>query len=125
MIERIADMPPGTLGFVLSGHVTRADYQRVLEPPLREAIERDERLRLLFQVGPGFDEFEPGAVFEDLRIEWSLGIRHHHAWERTAIVTDDEWIARGAGLFAWMVPGDVRVLPLERVGEARAWLAAQ
>jgi SpoIIAA-like len=125
MISRISDMPPGTLGFVLTGDVTREDYRQVLLPPLREAVERGDRLRLLIQIGPGFDEFEPGAVLEDLRIEWSLGIRHHHAWERTAIVTDDEWIARGAGMFAWMVPGQVRILPLEEAGEARAWLAGQ
>jgi SpoIIAA-like len=125
MIERITDMPPGTLGFVLSGDVTREDYRRVLLPPLHDAVGRGDRIRLLVQIGPGFDEFEPGAVLEDFKIEWSLGIRHHDAWERTAIVTDDEWIARGARMFAWLVPGEVRVQPLEEVAEARDWLAGQ
>jgi SpoIIAA-like len=123
MIERIADMPAGTLGFKLTGHVTRDDYQRVLLGPLRDAVEREERVRLLIQIGPGFGEFEPGAIVEDMRIGWGLGIRHHDAWERTAIVTDDEWIARAGRMFAWMIPGDVRVHPLTEADEARAWLA--
>ena len=124
MIEQIADMPAGTLGFRLTEHVTRDDYQRVLLPPLRDAIERGEHVRLFVQVGPGFDEFEPGAIVEDMVIGWSLGIRHHDAWERTAIVTDDEWIARAARMFAWMIPGDVRVHRLAEGDEARAWLAS-
>ena len=62
MIDRIPDMPEGTLGFVLAGDVTRDEYRETLLPPLREAIERGDRIRMLVEIGPGFDEFEPGAV---------------------------------------------------------------
>jgi SpoIIAA-like len=56
---------------------------------------------------------------------WSLGIRHHHAWERTAIVTDEDWIARAARMYAWMVPGELHVHPLAEDDQARAWLAGR
>lgn len=42
MIEPIADMPPDTFGFRGSGKFTRADYTKVLIPPLRAAVERGE-----------------------------------------------------------------------------------
>ena len=38
MIERIGDMPEGTVGFRANGKVTADDYKQVLEPGLLEAI---------------------------------------------------------------------------------------
>lgn len=48
------------------------------------------------------DEIEPGALWEDLKTSFNLGVRHHKAWERSAIVTDIEWMAHATKLFAWM-----------------------
>jgi hypothetical protein len=123
MIEQIPDMPDGTLGFALGGDVTRDEYKAVLLPPLRETIERGDRVRMLVRIGPGFHEFEPGALLEDTKMGWSLGIRHLDAWERTAIVTDVDWIARASRMFAWMVPGELRIHPLSEEDQARDWLA--
>jgi hypothetical protein len=39
MIERIDDMPAGTIGFKADGKLTRDDYRNVLEPVLRAAAE--------------------------------------------------------------------------------------
>ena len=39
MIEAIAGMPDGTIGFRVWGKVTAADYDDVLIPALREAID--------------------------------------------------------------------------------------
>jgi hypothetical protein len=39
MVQVIEDMPPGTLGFRVSGRLTRVDYAGVLVPPLRH-VER-------------------------------------------------------------------------------------
>ena len=36
MIERIEEMPAGTMGLRASGKLTREDYRDVLEPALRE-----------------------------------------------------------------------------------------
>jgi hypothetical protein len=119
MIEPLADMPAGTLGFVLSGDVTREEYKAVLLPPIRDAVERGDRIRMLVQIGPEFREFDPGALLEDTKMGLSLGIRHLDAWERTAIVTDVDWIARAAHMFAGMVPGELQVRPLAEADAAR------
>jgi hypothetical protein len=125
MIEQLSDMPAGTLGFVITGDLTREEYRQVLLPPVKEAVESGRGIRMLVQIGPGFDQFEPGAVLEDAKQGWNLGIRHHDDWERTAIATDDEWIARASRMFAWLAPGDLRTYSLDEVAEARAWLAGQ
>jgi hypothetical protein len=51
MIERIDDVPAGVIGIRASGKLTKEDYQRVLEPALREAIDSGDA-RVLF-VLPG------------------------------------------------------------------------
>jgi hypothetical protein len=37
-VERIQDMPPGTLGFRAKGEIEREDYEDVLVPDLHAAI---------------------------------------------------------------------------------------
>lgn len=69
------------------------------------------------------DEIEPGALWEDLKTSFNLGVRHHKAWERSAIVTDIEWMAHATKLFAWMIPGEARVFGLDELDEAKHWVA--
>jgi hypothetical protein len=122
MVEVIPDMPPGTLGFRVSGRLTREDYVDVLVPPLRRAVQAGERLRVLYAIGPEL-HMEPGALWEDLKLELDLGIRHREMWERIAVVTDLDWLWRAFNLFAWMVPGEMRLFHERELEEAKAWLA--
>ncbi len=125
MVEAIADMPPGTLGFLVRGEVSRADYADVLEPALKQALADGGRFRVLFQLGPGLDAFEPGALWEEVKSDIDLGIRHRRSWERLALVTDIEWARRTAMLLGWLAPGDFRLFSLADFPEARAWVGAE
>jgi SpoIIAA-like len=122
MIERLTDMPEGTLGFRVAGDVDRDDYLNVLVPELRAAYESGGPLRTLYLI-EDLDEIEPGALWEDTKLGFDLGVRHHSAWERSAIVTDIEWMARATKLFAWMIPGEARVYPAAELGDAKGWVA--
>src|SRR5437764_13754979 len=61
MIEQVSGMPDGTIGVRAWGTLTKADYTDALLPPLLELLGRDQKVRLLFQLGPDFDELEPGG----------------------------------------------------------------
>lgn len=123
MVERIEDMPAGTIGFRASGKLTREDYKEVLEPVLQEAVDSGE-VRMLFCLTE-FKGLEPGAWFDDVKTGLGLGIGHHSAWKRSAIVTDVEWVGKAFRLFAWMTPGEVKVYDdLGQEEEARSWVAA-
>jgi hypothetical protein len=39
VIERLTDMPSGTIGFRAAGEIEREDYDDVLVPELRRALE--------------------------------------------------------------------------------------
>ena len=114
-------MPPGTLGFRVSGRLTRQDYDEVLVPPLRKAADADERLRVLYAIGPEL-HMEPGAVWQDMKVELDLGVQHRDMWERIAVVTDLEWLWRAFELFSWMVPGEMRLFPESELERAKMWL---
>ncbi len=120
MVERIADMPAGTIGFRASGKLNRDDYRQVMEPDLRSAAEAGE-IRMLFEL-TSFDGLEPSAWFEDMRTGLGLGVGHHSAWKRSAIVTDVEWVAKAFKLFAWMTPGEVEVFKLDGLEDAKRWV---
>jgi hypothetical protein len=121
LIERLTDMPPGTLGFRVTGEVEREDYDNVLTPELNRAAEAGP-LRTLYVIET-LDEMEPGALWADAKLGFDLGLRHRDAWVRSSIVTDIDWITRAAKLFAWMIPGEVRVFPLAELEQAKAWTA--
>ena len=122
MIERLTDMPAGTLGFRVNGEVHRSDYTAVLEPELRAAMENGGGLRTLYLI-EDLDKLGPGALWEDAKTGFDLGVRHHDQWRRSAIVTDLEWIARAMRMFSWMIPGEARVYPAAELEQAKAWVA--
>jgi hypothetical protein len=122
MIERIEDMPEGTIGLRASGKLSRDDYRDVLEPALQEGIESGE-LRLLFVLSD-FGGLEARAVPVDIQTGLSAWFGHHSAWKRFALVTDVEWVARAMHMFAWMTPGDVMIRGLDGLDEAKAWVAS-
>jgi SpoIIAA-like len=121
MAELIPDMPSGTLGFRVSGRLKREDYDDVLVPPLRAALEASEKLRVLYAIGPEL-HMEPGAMVEDMKVELELGVKHRDAWEKIAVVTDLDWLWHAFGLFAWMAPGEMRLFRESEVEAAKAWL---
>jgi hypothetical protein len=121
MVEQLPDMPAGTVGFRVDGDVEREDYDRILGPALRNALEGGGRLRTLYLI-EDVDDIEPGALWADAKLGFDLGVRQHSAWERSAIVTDIEWMARAMRLFAWMIPGEARVYPVSELADAKAWV---
>ena len=121
MIERIQEMPAGTIGLRASGKLTRDDYRDVLEPALREGIDSGE-LRLLF-VLTGYDGLEAKAIPEDIRTGLSAWFGHHSVWKRFALVTDTDWVTKAMHMFAWMVPGDLMIRDLDGLDEAKSWVA--
>src|SRR5690242_13999285 len=103
MIELLPDMPPGTVGFRCEDEIEREDYDEILAPALRNALETYGELRTLYLIDD-LDEIEPGALWADARLGYDIGVKQRTAWRRAAIVTDEDWLARAARLFAWMIP---------------------
>ncbi len=118
MLETIPDLPQHVLGVDARGRVSAEDYERVLIPAVEERLKSNPKLRLLYRLGPEFEGYTPGAMWDDAR----LGFAHWNAWEKIAVVTDVEWIRAAVRSFAFALPGEVRVFANEEFDAARAWV---
>ncbi|HEY7732709.1 MAG TPA: STAS/SEC14 domain-containing protein [Gaiellaceae bacterium] len=121
MIEPIAGAPAGVLAFRAVGEVGASDYESVLAPAIEAAIDEHGKVRLVYELGPGFDGYSAGAAWEDLK----LGTAHLTKWERCAVVTDHRLIADGVRAFSWLMPGEVKVFPANALDDALAWAASE
>jgi SpoIIAA-like len=121
MVERIEEMPAGTIGFKVVEGLTGDDYRERIEPALAAAAEAGE-VRLLFEIDAGFG-MDAGAVMEDAKTGLKLGLGHLKAWKRTAVVTDVDWIRKAIKAFGFMSPGEVKVCEPDELGAAKVWVA--
>jgi hypothetical protein len=117
VIRILRDMPPGVLGLEAVDDVEEEDYQDVLVPAVENAIAEHGKVRLVYVLGPEFDEYEGEAVWEDLK----LGARHPASFARIAIVTDARWAAPAIKVFSVLWPGQARAFPLAELESAKRW----
>lgn len=121
MIESLEGFPANVVAFACRGRVTKQEYDTVLIPAVTAALERQDKVRLYYQIDPDFTGIEPGAVWKDIR----LGVEHLSRWERIAVVTDVGWIRNTFAAFAFLIPGETEIFPLADAEKARAWIAAE
>jgi len=104
MVERVADLPDGVLGFRATGTITRDEYRALMEP-IYEALERGEKLNIYFELADDFHGLDLRALWEDLKAAGSVGLKHRSSWQRMAVVTDKDWIRHAAAAAGWFAPG--------------------
>jgi hypothetical protein len=119
MIEIIQGLPEGTLGFSLSGTVSKKDYDDVLVPALERAIEEHDRVKLMMLFGEAFEAYSLPAAWEDTL----AGLRHWSGFERIAVVSEVGWLRAAVAALAPLLPCPVRLFGLGGEEEARLWLA--
>jgi hypothetical protein len=113
-------MPGETLGFRLSGKITREEYFQILDP-VREKLERGEQVSFLVETAEDFHGLDLGALWEDTKAAGSVGLKYRASWERLAVVTDRDWMRHGVAAFGWLVPGEIRVFEPRELEQAKAW----
>jgi hypothetical protein len=118
MIEKLANVPDGVVGFRASGHITAADYTDVLKPAIDDVIRRGDEVRIVIEFAD-WSGVSGGAMWEDLK----MGIERFTKWKRIALVTDIEWMRHATNVFGWMTPGDVKTFTLAEHDDALAWAA--
>jgi stage II sporulation SpoAA-like protein len=119
VFEPISDMPPGTMGFRISGKITRDEYHDLIAP-VYAALERGEQLNYLIATDDDFDGVDLAALWDDVKAAGSVGVKHRSSWRRTAVVTDKDWMRRAMAAFAWVMPGEARMFEPDELDAAKA-----
>lgn len=111
-------MPENVLAFRGTGDVTAEDYERVLIPAVETTLRKYRKVRMFYDLGPGFRRFTAGAMWDDLKV----GLKHLTAWDKVALVTDVRWIRNMIRCMAVMIPGRVKVFSSNEEEAARNWI---
>lgn len=118
MLLRIDDMPAGTVGFEAVGEVEDDDWEKVVEPLLREEIATGRDVRLLYLIGPQAREVEGDAMGADL----SYRARHASSFERVAVVSDEDWMRPALRVLSVLMPGKAKAFRVHQLADAKEWL---
>jgi SpoIIAA-like len=119
VLRPIADMPPGTLGFEAVGSLDDDDWEATAEPVLRREIAAGRKLRLLYHLGLRSDDVEGDAIAAGAEFR----ARHATAFDRVAVVSDEDWLRPALRVLSVLVPGRTRAFPTRELAAAKAWLA--
>ena len=120
MLRQIPAMPAGTVGFEAYGKVDDDDFERAVEPVLRQEISAGRKIRLLYLLGPELKEYEGDTLAEEMK----FAARHHTSYERVAVVSDEDWLRPALRVLSVLVPGQLRAFPVAQLAAATEWLAA-
>lgn len=118
MLERMKDLPSGIDGVRAIGKISKDDYEAFFVPLLDEARRQGRRIRFLYQMGPEFVGFTPGAAWEDAKI----GLQNMRLFDGCAIVTNLGWIRELTRLSAFLMPCPVSVFGNGEMNDAVSWL---
>ncbi len=120
MLRRMTEMPTGTIGFEAVGEVEDDDWEKAVEPVLRQEIAEGRDVRLLYLIGAGAREVEGDAISADA----GFRVRHATSYERVAVVSDEDWVRPALRALSFLLPGKARGFRVRDLAEAKAWLAA-
>jgi hypothetical protein len=120
MMKLLTNLPDYVIGVSASGQIDAKDYEQVLIPAIESALQKHKRIRLLYHLTTDFEGFTTGAMWDEAKI----GLAHLKAWERIAVVTDVHWVANATRMFAFLMPGLVKVFSNDEQSDAEKWIAA-
>jgi hypothetical protein len=118
VIEKLKDLPAGIDGVRAIGKISKEDYEQAFVPLLDDARREGRHIRFLYQLGPEFEGFTPGAAWEDAKI----GLHFLRLFDGCALVTDLAWIRELTGLAGFFMPCPVSVFSNKEFAEAIDWL---
>ena len=121
VIEMLKEFPDNVVAFVCHGHLTKADYETMLIPEVEDKLKRHKKLRTYTEMASDFGGIEPGALWDDTKLSFG----HLFDWERSAVVTDVEWMHRAVKVYrflGFLIPGKVQAFPTAEADKARAWI---
>lgn len=117
MVELKIDPERPIVEIALDGRISKAEFDDI-SSRLEAEFQKHGKLRIV-EVVHSFAGMDPAAYWDDIK----FGFRHFRDFTRYAVVSDKKWAEVITALAAPIAPGEGRFFPLEKIDEARAWVA--
>ncbi len=118
MLEVMPESTGKILWLRADGRLTDQDYREVFVPRLETVLKAHGKVRVLFHLDPDFQGWTPGALWDDLKLDF----KHLGDFEKVALVGAPFWADALVKLFALFMPGEVRTFLREHLAEAWIWI---
>lgn len=118
-VTLIDGLPDDVIGISVAGVISAEDYARTIVPRIEATLRRHRHAKLLYRIGPEFERFTTGAVWNDTMI----GLDHMTDFSRVAVVSDIGWIRHAVRAFAAFMPAEVHVFADKDLEAAKAWIS--
>ena len=115
----MAGLAGNTVGFTLTGDITKQDYDTVIFPAVQQVKETGTEINLLLVINTDLSKFTMGAWMKDAL----LGLQNLTRFNRVAVVSDSHLVKNMTAMANMVVPGDYKYfLPTEE-NEAKIWVS--
>ncbi|MFZ2101096.1 MAG: STAS/SEC14 domain-containing protein [Oricola sp.] len=119
MIEFMDESTGKFVGIRASGKLTDADYKNILIPRVETLLGEHGKLDILFLFDEDFQGWDLHAAWDDM----SFGMSHSAGFEKLAVVGGPAWVSRGIKALAFLLKGEVRTYPADKLEAAWEWIA--
>ena len=116
-MELMQGLPDNVLGIVGSGTIRGEDYDTVLIPAMKDKLQRNKKIRMLYQLNKDFVHYALDAYVEDAKVSW-----HTLSFEKVAVVSNVHWINDSVNVFKFIVPVPVKVFSSSELDKAKVWV---
>ncbi len=121
MLTKITDIPAHVAGFIATGHIDKAEYDKIVVPELERIDKAHGHIHFLLILETAVKNFTLGAWLEDI---W-MGIKHFRGLKRVAIVTDEKAVETITDKFSFFMPGKAKGFRLSEAEAAKKWVAEE
>jgi hypothetical protein len=121
MITAIKKLPEGTIGFKFKGSVTGKDYESVIFPALKTAVEANKKIHLVCVFNEDFKKFNMSGLLDD----GLAGVKYFNNWNRIAIVSSHKKLNHFIKALHWFVRGDLKIFTDLELEKAIKWVSSK
>jgi hypothetical protein len=119
MLHIIENLPRHVVGIEVTGPVTKEEYDAVIVPRLDSLAHQQGEINYLVVLKTNINDFTTGVWWDDFK----LALKNFTKWNKVAIVSDQQGIARFTDLFSFAFPGEPKGFKLDEYDKAVNWIS--
>lgn len=119
MLHIIENLPRHVVGIEVTGEVTKDEYDTVIVPRIESLAKQQDEINYLVVLKSDVGDFSTGVWWDDFK----MALKHFTKWNKVAIVTDQQGIAKFTDMFSFAFPGESRGFKLDEYDKAVNWVS--
>jgi len=117
MLTIMTETDDRTLVVKATKTLSSEDYEDIFIPELNRRLNKTGKIRAAILFDSNFQGWQPGAAWDD----FTYGMQHRRDFEKIAVVTEKQWLARATKIGSYFMDGQVVAYAPAEFQEAVSW----